>query len=167
MFITGRNRTCDRRFCRSNPSLHHATNSSELFLYPLAPLIPSSSSAHTRRVPPPACLLFDNRNAPRKFPGGISVHGLWVSNPRALRPLATEVTVNFAIPGTLVLRSKRLNINSLGDCLLQARVVKQSARRDRHGIDSTWLFSSCLIRLLFTLSEVPAEADFTTEVSQK
>ena len=78
---------------RSNSALHHAANSSVFF----SSLLRHFSSAHTPSVtlvsiPPP-------HSEPLKIPGGIGAHGLSGFEPEPFG-LATEVTVNFTIPGS-------------------------------------------------------------------
>jgi hypothetical protein len=80
---------------RCNPSLHHAANSSILFLPSLLRCLitrlrgtPIASRCVARFLLHPARL---------PFPGGISAHGLSGFEPEPFG-LATEVTVNFTIP---------------------------------------------------------------------
>ena len=77
---------------RSNSALHHATNSSVFF----SAFSSVFSSAHTSSV----ALVSPSANPePLKIPGGIGAHGLSGFEPEPFG-LATEVTVNFTIPGS-------------------------------------------------------------------
>jgi hypothetical protein len=82
---------------RSNPRLHHAANSCvSLFsllryLFASPPGTPAASRFEVRITPP--------SQEPLKIPGGIGAHGLSGFEPEPFG-LATEVTVNFTIPGS-------------------------------------------------------------------
>jgi hypothetical protein len=84
---------------RSNPRLHHAANSSVSFsllryLFTSPPGTPRASRSEVRITPPT-----ESRS---KIPGGIGAHGLSGFEPEPFG-LATEVAVNFTIPGSFFL----------------------------------------------------------------
>ena len=81
---------------RCNPGLHHAANSSVSFLLISIPLY--SSSAHTCSAHAVAEHL-RSESEPLNIPGGIGAHGLSGFEPEPFG-LASEVTVNFTIPGS-------------------------------------------------------------------
>jgi hypothetical protein len=103
---------------RCNPSLHHAANSLIFFFSSLRPYLFVSSSAHTRSLSLRRSHLCTR--SVLKIPGGIGVHGLSGFEPEPFG-LATEVTVNFTIPGNLFKRDFSRHKNYAGP---EARISK-------------------------------------------
>jgi len=149
--IAGRIRTCNHRIRRSNPNLHHATNSANLFVTSLLHCF-LTSYAHTRSVFTAGSFQLAKETR-RKIPGGINAHGPWDSNPKPCGFFQTKYPRTTPSRETIS-RQISLDRNDLGG---DFRLAQTSRARDWSALASFRRGFYLLVSfvLLFTLSEVP------------